>query len=95
MFKHQYTKHFAIAVHLWLTHLFKMFAKITESKENNSIHRLDLSGSRGPGGQLPPLSSAAVKKNPKIGEYKKTTTTIKSATKNNRVAQRGEVRLRN
>ena len=29
--------------------------KITESKENNSIHRLDVSGSTGPGGQLPPL----------------------------------------
>ena len=31
--------------------------KITESKENNSIHRLDLSGSTGPGeaaGPLPP-----------------------------------------
>ena len=29
--------------------------KITESKENKSIHRLDLSSSTGPGGQLPPL----------------------------------------
>ena len=29
--------------------------KITKSKENNSIHRLDVSGSTGPGGQLPPL----------------------------------------
>ena len=29
--------------------------KITESKENNSIHRLDVSGSTGPGGQLPSL----------------------------------------
>ena len=28
--------------------------KITESKENKSIHRLDLPGSTGPGGQLPP-----------------------------------------
>ena len=28
--------------------------KITEFKENKSIHRLDLSGSTGPGGQLPP-----------------------------------------
>ena len=27
--------------------------KITESKENKSIHRLDLSGSNGPGGELP------------------------------------------
>ena len=31
--------------------------KITESKENNSIHRLDESGSTRPGGQLPPLAS--------------------------------------
>ena len=30
--------------------------KITESKENNSIHRLDESGSTRPGGQLPPLA---------------------------------------
>ena len=30
--------------------------KITESKENKSIQRLDLSGSTGPGGQLPPLA---------------------------------------
>ena len=29
--------------------------KITESKEYKSVHRLDLSGSKGPGGQLPPL----------------------------------------
>ena len=29
--------------------------KVTESKENRSIHRLDVSGSIGPGGQLPPL----------------------------------------
>ena len=30
--------------------------KITESSENNSIHRLDVSGLTGPGGgQLPPL----------------------------------------
>ena len=28
--------------------------KITESKENKSIHRLDLSGSTGPGDQAPP-----------------------------------------
>ena len=30
--------------------------EITESKENNSIRRLDVSGSTGPGGQVPPLS---------------------------------------
>ena len=30
--------------------------KITESKENKSIHRLDLSGSTGPGDQGPPAS---------------------------------------
>ena len=29
--------------------------KVTESKENRFIHRLDVSGSIGPGGQLPPL----------------------------------------
>ena len=29
--------------------------KITESKENKSIHRLDLSGSTGPGGAAAPL----------------------------------------
>ena len=29
--------------------------KVTESKENRSIHRLDVSGSIGPGGQRPPL----------------------------------------
>ena len=29
--------------------------KVTECKENRSIHRLDVSGSIGPGGQLPPL----------------------------------------
>ena len=28
--------------------------KITESKENKSIHRLDVSGSTGPRGELPP-----------------------------------------
>ena len=35
--------------------------KITEFKENKSIHRLDLSGSTGPGGQLPhtPLTPAS------------------------------------
>ena len=33
--------------------------KITESKENKSIHRLDLPGSTGPGGQLPPCSPAS------------------------------------
>jgi len=31
--------------------------KITESKENKSINRLDLSGSTGRGGSCPPLSS--------------------------------------
>ena len=30
--------------------------KITESKENNSIHRLNVSGSTGPGGTCPPCS---------------------------------------
>ena len=30
--------------------------KITESKENNSIHRLDVSGSTGPGGAGAPLA---------------------------------------
>ena len=30
--------------------------KITESNENKSIHRLDVSGSTGPGGQLPPYA---------------------------------------
>ena len=30
--------------------------EITESKENNSIRRLDVSGSTGPGGQVSPLS---------------------------------------
>ena len=40
--------------------------KITESKENKSIHRLDLSGSTGPGGgscplaPLPPLLATAL-----------------------------------
>ena len=33
--------------------------KITESKENKSIHRLDLCGSTGPGGQLPPPAHPA------------------------------------
>ena len=31
--------------------------KITESKDNKSIQRLDVSGLTGPGGQLPPLPS--------------------------------------
>ena len=38
--------------------------KITESKENNSIHRLDESGSTGPGGSAPlasPLATGLVK----------------------------------
>ena len=34
--------------------------KVTESKENRSIHRLDVSGSIGPGGQLPPIASSRV-----------------------------------
>ena len=33
--------------------------KITESKENNSIHRLNVSGSKGPGGTCPPCSPPA------------------------------------
>ena len=33
--------------------------KITESEENKSIYRLDVSGSTGPGGQLPPCSPAS------------------------------------
>ena len=33
--------------------------KITESKENNSIHRLDESGSTRPGGKLPPFGLPA------------------------------------
>ena len=33
--------------------------KVTESKENRSIHRLDVSGSIGPGEQLPPLPPPA------------------------------------
>ena len=35
------------------------YNKITESKENNSIHRLNLSGSTGPGGSSFPLLPAA------------------------------------
>ena len=33
--------------------------KITESKETKSIQRLDVSGSTGPGGQLPPCPPAS------------------------------------
>ena len=32
---------------------------MTESKKNKSIHRLDLSGSTGPGRQLPPCPPAS------------------------------------
>ena len=38
--------------------------KITESKENKSIHRLDLSGSTGPGDQGAPLLATALKLSP-------------------------------
>ena len=33
--------------------------KISESKESNSIHGLDVDRSTGPGGQLPPLPPAS------------------------------------
>ena len=34
----------------------RYITKITESKENSSIHRLDVSGLTGPGGAAPPLA---------------------------------------
>ena len=40
--------------------------KITESKESKSIHRLDLSGSTGPGGQLPLATALRI---PTSGHY--------------------------